>query len=72
MALTAADLDALDAAALQIATDGIASVTIAGQTTQLKSLKELRDFRNEAAQQVASGNSFVGMRTRKTIPPGAG
>jgi hypothetical protein len=72
MAITEADLDALDQAALDIAISGIATVTIAGQTTTVKSLKELRDFRNELAGQIASESTASGLVTRQLIPPGCG
>ena len=72
MAITEADLDALDQAALEIGISGIATVTIAGQTTTVKSLKELREFRNELATQIASETTASGMVTRQLIPPGCG
>jgi len=55
-------------------TDGIASVSIGGQSVQAYTLDALRGLRNEIKGELALANasSFAGMRVRKTIPPAAG
>jgi hypothetical protein len=74
MAWTTADLDAVQTAIREAIVSGVASVSVAGQTVQSYTLKELREMRNEIKGELAMANpnSLGGMRTRKTIPPAAG
>lgn len=70
MAFTSTDLDNIDAAIVTAAIEGIASVTIAGQTVESRSLDELRKLRSEIASLITplrSEDAF-GLTTR-TIKP---
>jgi hypothetical protein len=74
MAWTTSDLTTIEAAIRTAITEGVASVSISGQSVQTYTLKELREMRNEIKAELAAdnANSLGGMRMRKTIPPGAG
>jgi len=71
---TTADRDAIKAAMVTFATQGFATVTVGGQTVGVKTLDELRRMLDmiQADLAAANSNSLMGMRFRKTIPPGAG
>ena len=71
---TTADRDAVKSALITAATEGFASVTIAGQTTATYTLDQLRNLLKTIQGEIAADNvsGFCGMRPRKTIPPGAG
>lgn len=73
-AWTIADRDAIKAAILVAAVEGIASVSIGGQMVQARSLKELREMLAMVQGELAADNTTgaMGMRLRKTIPPAAG
>ena len=71
---TTADRDAVKAAIVTAAVNGFSRVTIGGQTSELKPLKELMDLLQTIQADIAAdnANSLGGMRFRKTIPPGCG
>jgi hypothetical protein len=74
MAWTTSDLATIETAIRTAMTEGIASVSLAGQTTQVYTLEQLREMRAEIKGELAAANpnSLGGMRARKTIPPAAG
>jgi hypothetical protein len=74
MAWTTSDLTTIETAIRSAMTDGVASVSVGGQSVQSYTLKELRELRAEIKGELASdnANSLGGMRARKTIPPAAG
>jgi len=74
MAFTAADLDTIDAALVQVATDGIVTVSVGGQSVTARSVDELLKIRDTITRVLAetSATSTYGLRFSKTIPPGAG
>lgn len=74
MAWTTSDLTLIEAAIRTAMTDGIASVSIAGQTVQAYTLDQLRALRTEIKGELALENTsgLGGMRIRKLVPPGAG
>ena len=69
---TQADRDAIKAAMVRIATDGIASVTLAGQTTTVKSLDELRRLLEIVQSDIAAETGGGGMRVKQLVPGGTG
>lgn len=74
MAWTNDDLTTIETAIRTAMSEGVASVSINGQSVQVYTLKELRALRAEIKGELAAANanSMCGMRTRKTIPPAAG
>ena len=74
MAWTTSDLTLIEAAIRTAMTEGIAQVSIAGQSVQAYTLEQLREMRAEIKAELAAdnANSLGGMRIRKTIPPAAG
>lgn len=66
------DIAALDAAINVAAIAGVASVTIGGQTVATKNLKELREWRDYLASQLAATKPHFGLRMTKLTPPGCG
>lgn len=71
---TTADRNAVKTALITAATNGFASVSLAGQAVATYTLDQLRNLLKEIQADIAADNTsgFVGMRTRKTIPPEAG
>lgn len=71
---TTSDRDLVKAALITAATTGFATVSIAGQAVTTYTLDQLRSLLKVIQEEIAADNvsGFVGMRTRKTIPPGAG
>lgn len=62
------DLEALDAAIQEAAVNGFASVTIGGQTTTMRTLKDLIEWRRELEKaQVATRTGF-GLRMNRIEP----
>ena len=73
MAFTAADIAAIEAAMVVAAVDGIASVTVAGQTVTARSLDELRRLLELINSEVAANDTTTGgLRRRKLVPPECG
>lgn len=74
MAWTTSDLTTIEAAIRTAMTEGVASVSIGGQSVQTYTLKELRELRNEIKGElaIANANSLGGLRMRLTKPPAAG
>lgn len=70
MAFTATDLANIDAAMVTAAIDGIASVTVGGQTVAARNLDELRRLREMVAADVtaASGRAGLGIRIQTWTP----
>ena len=71
---TTADRDAVKTALITAATEGIASVSISGQSVTAYTLDQLRKLLEMIQEDLAATNpnSLGGMRIRKTIPPEAG
>ena len=69
---TTTDRDTVKTALITAATEGIASVSVAGQTVQQYTLDQLQKLLAVIVQDLASANPRGGMRLVKTIPPGAG
>lgn len=65
-------ITALDAAIQELAVSGIAQVTIAGQTTTVKSIDELLRWRDRLVAAQAATKPHFGIRFSKIIPPGPG
>ena len=74
MAFTAADRTAVEQAMVTAAVDGVASVTVAGQTVSGRSLDELRRLLELIISEIAAANTSGsgGIRTRQLVPPGCG
>ena len=74
MAFTAADRTAVEQAMVTAAVDGVASVTVAGQTVSGRSLDELRRLLELIISEIAAANTSGsgGIRTRKLVPPWCG
>ena len=73
MAFSQTDLDNIDAAMVTAAVDGIASVTVAGQSVTSRSLDELRRLRSMVAAEVSADNSdATGFRLKVLKPGGCG
>ena len=74
MAFTQTDLDNIDAALVTAAIEGLASVTVAGQSVTNRSLDELRRLRSMIATEIAADASggTGGFRLRQLVPPGCG
>lgn len=72
MAFTAADVAAIEAAMVTAAVDGIASVTVDGQTVTARSLDELTRLLAMVRSQVVAADTSGGMRIRTLVPPGCG
>lgn len=74
---TTADRDAVKSALITAATDGVASVTVAGQTVTSKTVAELRSLLDMiladiGADDMESESVLRPFRMVKTVPPGAG
>ena len=69
---TIADRDAVAAAMVRLATDGIATVTIGSQTVTVKTLDELRRILDMINADLASDQDHFGLRMVTLVPPGAG
>lgn len=78
MAFSATDLANVEAAMVAAAVDGVASVTVAGQSVTGRSLDELRRLRDliagdlGASEMDTAGAEITPFRMVKTVPPGAG
>jgi hypothetical protein len=74
MAFTASDRLAVEQAMVTAAVDGVASVTVAGQSVTARSLDELRRLLEMITAELAVTNSLGsgGIRTRQLVPPGCG
>jgi hypothetical protein len=72
MAFTAADIAAIESAMVTAAVDGIASVTVDGNTVTNRSLDELRRLLEMVTAQVAGTSTTGGMRIRTLVPPECG
>lgn len=68
---TAADVATIEAAILEAIVNGVASVSIAGQSVQTYSLKELREMLAFIEQRVSSSSPQNFMKVIQTVPPGA-
>jgi hypothetical protein len=66
----ATNLETIDAAIQTLASEGIVSVTIGGETVQTRSLKELLEWRDRlAGQQATSANrAGLGIRNQTWVP----
>lgn len=66
------DLDDISDAIAQAADDGIASVTVDGQTTVTKSIDEQIKAAQFVARETAKDKPGIGLRFFKLVPPGGG
>ena len=69
---TTADRDAVVAAIVVAATEGISSCTVAGQTVTARSVDDLRKLLEIIQSDLASSSYGGGIRTRQLVPPGCG
>lgn len=69
---TTTDRDAVKAAMVRLATDGVATVTIGGETVTVKSLDELNRMLQLINSDLASAKDHFGLRMTKLVPPGTG
>jgi hypothetical protein len=71
---TTTDRDAVKSALIEAATNGVASVSVAGQAVTTYTLDQLRNLLNAIQQDIAADNenSLGGLRFRVTKPPAAG
>jgi hypothetical protein len=69
---TAADIATIEAAILTAITDGVASVSVAGQSVQTYSLKELREMLAFVEGRLASARPHNFLKPIVTVPPGTG
>lgn len=69
---TTADRDAVKTALITAATEGIASVSIAGQSVQAYTLDQLRSLLEMIQADLAVAEAGFGIRMVKTIPPSPG
>lgn len=71
---TTADRDAIKSAMVTLATEGVATVSVGGQSVTARSLDELRRLLDMVQQDLANATATGtrGLRFSKTIPPGAG
>lgn len=71
---TVADRDAVKTAMITAATEGIAQVSIGGQSVQSYNLDQLRKILELIQGEIAADNTSgtMGMRTRKLIPGSTG
>lgn len=69
---TTDDRDAIKAALITAAVEGIASVSIAGQSVQTYTLDQLRKILEMVQAELAVPETGFGMRMVKTIPPSPG
>lgn len=73
MAFTQTDLDNIDSAMVTLAVDGIASVSIDGNSVTVQSPDQLLKLRRMIADTLAGDNiSHGGIRTRQLVPGGCG
>jgi hypothetical protein len=61
-----------NAAIVKAATDGIASVSIGGQSVQKYTLDQLLNAKKQIDAQLAATQSHFGLRMTKLVPPGTG
>ncbi len=66
----ATDLETIEAAAVTLASEGIVTVTIGGETVTARSIKELTDFADRLAgkQATASNRAGLGIRIQQWAP----
>lgn len=69
---TTTDRDNVKAALIQLAVDGVVTVSVGGQSVTTRSVDELNRLLQIIQQDLASANARGGMRMIKTIPPGCG
>lgn len=69
---TSADLDAVKAAVVQAAVDGVASCTVAGQSVTARPLAELQKLLETIQADLARAGGGIGIRTYQFVPPGCG
>lgn len=69
---TTADRDAIAAAMVRLATDGIASVTVGGTTVVAKDIGQLQKLLEMVNADLAADQEHFGLRMIQLIPPGAG
>lgn len=69
---TTADRDAIKTALITAATEGVASVSVAGQTVQSYTLEQLQKLLQVVQADLSDSSTGFGMRRVKTIPPEAG
>lgn len=69
---TTADRDAVKAAMVTLAVEGVATVSVGGESVTARSLDELRRLLEVIQADLAADLPRGGMRMVKTIPPGAG
>lgn len=66
------DADDITDTIAQTGADGIASVTIGGQTTTVLSVDEQIKAANHVAAQASAGSRKFGLRITQIVPPGCG
>lgn len=69
---TSTDRDAIKSALITAATDGVASVTIGGETVVNADMDKLRKLLDMVQADLASAETGFGMRFVKTVPPSPG
>lgn len=67
-----ADIDDINDTIANTAADGIANVTVAGQSTTVLSIDEQIKAANHVASQTAAGTAKFGLRFTRLVPPGCG
>lgn len=71
-AFTQADLDAVNAAIIELGVSGVASCTVGGHTVQATDIEKLLKLRSTITQDLASALGSGGMRFRQLVPGGTG
>lgn len=69
---TTADRDAVKTAMVQLAVDGIATVSVGGQTVTVKDISQLQKLLETINADLASDQEHFGLRFIKLVPPEAG
>ena len=69
---TTADRDTIKAAILTAIVEGVASVSIGGQSVQTYSLDQLRKMLEMIQADLATSGNSMGWKIRKLVPPGGG
>lgn len=69
---TTTDRDNVKTAMVQLAVDGIATVTVGNQTVTVKDIGQLQKLLATINADLASDNANFGLRMVQLIPPGAG
>jgi tryptophanase len=69
---TTADRDAVKVAMVKLVTNGIASMTIGGQSVTVKTVEEAERLLKMINADLASDQTHFGLKMVTLVPPGAG